>query len=429
MKTVIIFLLVDALYSSFDYKENSPHSMFSYNVAATDNIYPGYLHNPAYMPLWNTAYLSIDYSRPYMMQEINAGNIRAGWGYADFGLQAGWSRFGIREYSEDIIEINSGYKVFEFMSFGAGASCYHIYINTDEISYKYGTADYRLSLLLMPFDWMDIAYLQENLYALLEDENDLLYPEKSFGISLKPAPGVSLVWNINKSYYGYINSFSATANLLPFISLKGGYSRETSSYSASVNILYDHLSVSYGLSYHSYLGATHRIGVSVAERPVLFQQVSYKNKIERKNTPEKKKININECSYEELAASGLFTGEIAERIIKYRSIIGPVTEKGLIQIGLTDEELKKLRNYIEEPAEEPASEMKTAHIKYRKKYTNETKKLLFSRLLELDISATDALHIAEIMSVKNKNEIIAEIKKTFPEDKKKQAIKICEDLL
>lgn len=435
MKIAIALLIANTLYSSFDYKENSPHSLFPYNVAASDNSHPGYLYNPAYLPLWPLAYINIDYARPYMMEEMNSGNTRTGYGFDNFGIQAGWSRFGIREYSEDIIETNAGYMPFEFISFGAGASYYHIYINTKDISYKYGTADYRFSLLIMPFNWLNISCLQENLYALREKKKDLLYPDRSFGISLKPADGISLVWNINKSYYGYINSFSVTANLLPALSLKGGYSRETSSYSASVNILYEYLSVSYGLSYHSYLGATHRIGISVTERPLPFQQVNYNNKLYKKSLPPKKeKIHINECTLEELTGTGIVKEEIAERIIKYREVIGPIGEKGLIQIGLTNEEVNKLKYYIKGLVRETnatdAEEKKSKQKKYVKKIDNETKKLLFRKLLELDISATTALHIAELASLKSRSEIISEIKKSeIPEDKKKPVIRICEDLL
>ncbi len=177
--------------------------------------------------------------------------------------------------------------------------------------------------------------------------------------------------------------------MLACLSLKGGYSRETSSYSFSVNFLYDKFSVSYGLTHHTYLGSTHKLGLTIASGDFTLQEINYNKNLARRSLPEKKKkININNCVFEELMESNLFSNEIAERIIKYRDTIGPVSEKGLLQIGITKKEFESIQEYISGLAVEPDlinekesanTGTKTHRAKIKKGYDVDTRKLLFQR--------------------------------------------------
>ncbi len=444
MKIALAFLLANTLSLSFEYRDTTPHSLFPYYYTVSDTSPLGNLSNPAYLPLWETLYLNIDYGKPYLMEELNSGNLRIGYGFNGIGIQAAWSRFGINEYSEDILEGNFGYRPWRFFSTGIGVSYYHINIKTEDIRFKYGLTDFKFSALFLPFDWINLGYSLENIYYLLdkkEDKTDFIYPNQSLGLAVKPARGITFVWNINKIYYGHINTFSATANLLSCLSLKGGYSRETSSYSFSVIIMYGKFSLAYGLSHQTYLGSTHKIGLTLASDDFLFEEVNYNKNLYRRTLPEKKKnINVNESSYEELMDSGLFAKEIAERIIKYRDIIGPVTEKSLVQIGITEKELNELRENIRGLAVESATSDKP---KIYKTYNNinknkpktgydiDTRKSLFQKLLENDVNAGTALKIAEQAKNSSKDELIRQIKElsNIDEEKKKIIIKLCTDLL
>jgi hypothetical protein len=444
MKIAILLFLANSLNLSFEYKDSAPNQLFPYNYAVTDTSPLGNLSNPAYLPLWNTIYLNIDYAKPYMMGELNSGSIRSGYGFKDFAMQAGLSRFGIKEYGEDILEGNLGYRPWKFFSTGAGISYYHVNIKTEDLTFKYGITDFHFSALFLPFEWINLGYSLENINSLInrkEDREDFIYPNQSAGIALKPVRGITFTWNTNRTYYGYINTFAATSNLLKCLSLKGGYSRETSSYSFAVIFLYDKFSVSYGLSHHTYLGSTHKLGLTVSTGEFGFEEVSYNKSLFRVSLPEKKKkININESSIEELMDSGLFSKEIPERIIKYREIIGPVTEKGLVQIGITENELKDLKKYISGISNEP--ELKVLSEKHKvvadkhknkqkKGYDIDTRKSLFQKLLENDVSAEIALKIAELAKTSGKNEIILSINglSDINDEKKKAIIKICAELL
>ena len=446
MKIALVILLVNTLNLSFEYKESNPYSLFPYTCAVSDTNTLGYLSNPAYLPLWEAAYINMDYAKPYLMEELNSGNLRAGYSFNSAAVQAAWNRFGIREYSEDIVEGNCGYRPWKYLSAGLGLSYYHISINTEDIKYSQGTADFKFSILLLPCQWLNVGYYQENIYSLInnknkqeEDNEDIyLYPGRSFGAALKPASGIWLAWNLNETYYGYINSFSVTANMLSCLSLKGGYSRETSSYSFSLNFMYNKFSVSYGLAHHTYLGATHKLGLTIASTDFSMEEVNYNKKLARQSLPEKKKkININKCSGEELAESELFREEIAERIMKYRDTIGPLSVKALHQIGITKQEFESIKEYILGLADEsalkepgkPANKFRRAHE--RPGYDVDTRKQLFQRLLESGINAGTALKAADLAKNNSKDRLINIIRETpdIDPEKKKTIIKICSDFL
>jgi hypothetical protein len=447
MKIALVLLFANSLNLSFEYRESSPYSLFPYNYAVSDTNPLGHLSNPAYLPLWEAAYFNFDYAKPYLLNELNSGNIRTGYSCDNIAIQVAWNRFGIEEYSEDVFESNFGYRPWEFLSIGSGASYYHININTEDIKFKYGTTDFRFSMLLLPYEWINFGYLYENIYSFFNQNTknnkskDIVYPNQSIGAALKPAKGITVTWNINKVYYSYINSFSITANMLTCLSLKGGYSRETSSYSFSVNFLYDKFSVSYGMTYHTYLGPTHKLGLTIASGDITFQEINYNKNLARHRLPEKKKrININNCQLEELMESNLFPNEITERIMKYRDTIGPISEKGIIQIGITKKELESIREYISGLAGESESitEKKSANtvpktnkVKIKIGYDIDTRKLLFQRLLENGINAGIALKIAEQAKHSTKDELINKIKELpdIEEDKKKIIIKTCLNLL
>ena len=70
----------------------------------------------------------------------------------------------------------------------------------------------------------------------------MIYPERSAGIMLNPGKGFSLTWNITDTAAERVNLFTATVNPVSFLTVKGGYCRENSSFSASIGIMAKKLS-------------------------------------------------------------------------------------------------------------------------------------------------------------------------------------------
>ncbi|MDY6933213.1 MAG: helix-hairpin-helix domain-containing protein [Spirochaetota bacterium] len=438
------FILAKTLFLSFEYKTH-PSSLFPYNNAVSESSAFGHLSNPAYLPIWKVTYISAIYEMPYSMEEMNSGDLRIGSAFNNIGLQLGWSRFGIEEYREDILNINLGYRVCRFLYSGIGMSYYSLYINTEELHFREGLTDFRASLLFLPFRWINVSYQQENINSIFNQERkDILYPDKCFGISIHPVLGISFAWNINKLYYNYINTFTLSTNLLSSLSIKAGYSREMSSFAAAIVFLYNLIRFSYGLRHHPYLGLTHSVGITLTSHNLPFNQVNYNKRIYRRSIPKTiKRVNVNNCTIDELRDIPLLTKEIAERIIKYRNIIGPVTRKALFQIGLTAGEVDKLDRYIcglakkseRKTNEDDSKAIKYKRLQYKKRshrpYNIETRKMLFQMLLESGISASTALRIAELSREKRREEIILEIENISDLliEEKDLIIEICNDIL
>lgn len=441
IKIIAALILINTSIASFEYTDTNPASLFPYYTAASDSLPLGNLSNPAYLPLYKTYYINADYGRPYWMEELDSGNIRIGRGFESFALQASWNRFGIDEYRENIFTGSMGYMPWKFLSVGVGVSHYRIDLDTYAASYSYGLTDFSASALVIPIKWLNLSYTYTNIYSAFKKERrDIAYPAWSAGLSVSPVKGISFIWNTNRHYYDYINTFCVSASLLPFLNMRAGYSRETSSYSAAVIIRYKHLMVSYGLSHHSYLGLTHKLGITLSGNASLsFEPVNYNKRLISETLPAGfKRIDINNCTFDELIDSEIFPEIICERIIKYRKLIGPVTEKALIQIGLTPAEVNSAGEKIKGLAKEghenyPDNKEKNEGKKTRSKrfISIENRQILFKRLLEEGLSATEALRITNLARYKSHGELIAEIRKCddIPDEKKNKIIKTCRDLL
>jgi len=88
MKITLALLLANSLNISFEYRESNPYSLFPYNYAVSDSNPLGHLSNPAYLPLWEAAYINVGYAKPYLLNELNSGNLRAGYSTGNLGAQA-----------------------------------------------------------------------------------------------------------------------------------------------------------------------------------------------------------------------------------------------------------------------------------------------------------------------------------------------------
>ncbi|MCU0822141.1 MAG: helix-hairpin-helix domain-containing protein [Spirochaetes bacterium] len=441
IKTAIALLLLKSIFISFEYNETNPSMLFPYYNAASDDMPLGHLSNPAYLPLWQTCYFNIDYSRPYWMEDLNSGNIRTGWAADGLALQGAWSRFGITEYSEDIFTGSIGCMPWKFFSAGAGVSYYHINFDTEEYTYSRGIADFSSSILLMPLEWINFSLTYLNIYSVFKRTmDDLTCPGWSGGVSVKPAEGITFSWNTNKEYYDYINTFSVSTNLLPFLNIKAGYSRETSSFAAAVIILYKNITVSYGLNHHTYLGLTHKFGITFSGEPLALEQVNYNKNLFRGKLPEsEKKININKCTKDDLLDAGVFSETIAERIIRYREIIGTVNRDALIKIGVDSAELKNIENrltgFIDTPeagrTEPPGKKIARADKQKAGFIDTDSRKYLFRKLLENGIGASESLMITELAKNKTADDFINSVRTLpdIPRDKLNTIIKICSGVL
>jgi hypothetical protein len=425
IELAVSIAIMKASVGAFEYRQNPPPALFPYCRAAMDDTMAGSISNPAYLPLITFPYLSFSGSKPYTLEELNSTTIKVGYSTKYVGMQATWNRFGFSSYSENIAEGGFGYMPVKYVSIGLGISYYHIQIKTRELSSQHSLLDGKISMLIQPVRWLRLSFQQENIGAVfLPERRDLLYPEWSAGVSLKPVPGFSLTWNLNKNHYQFVNTISASVTLIPHLNIRAGYSREALTFSMSLSIVYKYISASYGLRYHPHLGLTHAIGFTTSTRSMemssLFDNKGAFKFFEKKS---RKKININKCSPGELQKIPGLDPAIAKRIIKYREIFGPLNRKSLFQIGMSREEVNRIIPYISGLKQKE----KRGRAPKKRKIPISRQQSIFARLLELNIKASTALEITRLVSENRTAELEIKISslENIPEKIKDKIRKIC----
>jgi hypothetical protein len=345
MKLSLIMAIAIALGNAFEYQ--SPHSagLFSYTTAAEDYSSGGIRGNPSLLPFSDGFAISGSASRPYSEEELIAGSSALQYSRYSAGFQTAWSHFGTDIYRENIYSAKFGYSPVSIISLGLSCSAYSVSIKTEEISEDINFFDYGAAATIRPFDFLDISFVQNNINSLLKNSHkETVYPERSAGILIKPDRGLSLAWNITDTSVKRINTFTAVVNPLPILSLSGGYSRETSSYGTSASLIISGFKITYTLLYHSYLGYTHSAAITFLTN-TKAESMSYSKSpgfIKRDIPP----ININSAPYEDIVNLPGISETYAERIAAYREKIGPLSADALARIGMNNDEIRAIDEYI-----------------------------------------------------------------------------------
>ncbi|MCU0847650.1 MAG: helix-hairpin-helix domain-containing protein [Spirochaetes bacterium] len=395
MTGIIFTVLLASKMAAFEYRESSPSSLFPYRVAVSDYTLPDSISNPSCLTKTRTAYLCFSACRPYELAGLYSGNLKAGLGSESAACRITWDRFGIDQYMENILEGDAALSPSKYISMSCGITYYNLCIRTPELKLNTSQADLKTSLLFSPIKWIDIGFIQDNAISLfIKKRRDLLYPSWSSGVAARPIRGLTLAWNINKNPFGYSNSLSMSVNILECMSLSAGYSPEINCYSGSVSFTYSHFSASYGIKYHPQLGVTHSVGFTLSAEKLLNESVSYMGDSRTSFHPSRK-IDINNCSPEELRQIPVLESLHAERLIKYRKIFGPVSRISLNQIGMGEREINDLMEYCYGLVQVPLKE-ETGRLNPNIKRASEKKKALFILLVREGVSASAAIRLSEI---------------------------------
>lgn len=404
---ITVYLATTAI-GAFDYRENSPSSLVPLYQATVDASLPDSVSNPAYLPMIKYPYLHFSGCNPYTLDELYSSTLSAGYGIKGFAIQAVWNRFGFEQYLENIAQVNVGFRPVKYVSLGTGVLYYNLAINTIEVSTMIHQVDGRFSILITPFEWIDLSFQHENIGSLfIKKRRDILFPGWCAGAAVKPIKGLTLLYNLNKTAHGYVNSIAASANVLKYFSIKVGYSRETFTYSAGLTFIYKYIAVSYGLKYHPQLGITHSVGITLAPQEISIDCISYSSMLSRaRDMQNMKKIDISTCSFERLCDIPNMDPLHAERIIKYRNTIGPVTRDSMIQIGMSEQEVDRISAHF---TSLKASSANNKHVVSAKNYFENRQKSLFKKFLSLGLSSSTALELAELAGSGQKESLIKKI--------------------
>ncbi len=428
MNISFLFYAVMICHGAFEYKTGDPNILFPMQCAIQDYSYPSVMSSAALLPLSDNLLLNSNAGRPYSEETLASGGSTIQYGSGDYGLQLSWNSFGADFYREHTFSLKAGYTLFPFLHAGISENIYILKIETSELSMGRKTADTDFAILLTPLPWLNAAFIQTGIVSLVNKQNDdIIYPERSAGILLKPGRGFSLTWNITDTAAMRVNTFSATINPTSFFTVTGGYCRENSSSAASFGILAENFFVSYGLKYHPYLGYTHSIGITFALTPQI-ESLHYGKPL---TTSVSKKINIQTATLDDIKKIDGLTAISAERIILYREKIGPVNEKALMQIGLTGDEIKILEANIYGLERTPRNKNGEKDSKkfVKRPPRKERIKNKFRSLISSCVTASTAFRYSELSESAENNEFINTLQNdnSCSGEQKKLIEKICLD--
>jgi hypothetical protein len=430
MKIALLIYAALVYQGAFEYKTGDPDSLFPVQSAIHDYSSPVVMMNPALLPFANGFLVSSNAGRPYSNGLLTTAGSALQYGSGDFGLQFAWNSFGADFYRENTFSLSAGYSIFPFLNAGITGNIYWLKIDTGDIYQDEQIPEGGFGILLAPLPWINAAFQQTGIASLTGKQNsEIIFPERSAGLLLKPGKGFSIAWNITETAALYANTFSAVINPAPFFSVKGGYCRESSSFSAAVGILAKDFYISYGLKFHPYLGYTHSIGISYTSENTI-ESLHYGKPLFRSV---RKKININNASLDEIKNIEGLSLRSAERIILYREKIGPITEKGLMQIGLTGDEINILEDNVYGLERTSRSRDGNKNFTFKKKKfvktppRNERIKTRFRELINRGIPATKAIRYSELSENVNRNEFLNTLfnDNSFTDEQKKFIEKVC----
>ncbi len=406
--------------ASFEHKAVTPANLFPYTVATQDYSHPEGINNPAFLPLLNQKYIIASKERVYEEGEISSNYLVAGTNWRNISTSISWNRFGIDEYIEDTVTFSIGYK-FKYLSIGSSINYNNLSIKADDINFSTNQSDFSSSILIMPVQCLNFSFIQHNIYSYIEKEReDLLYPEWSSGISLRVKRGLWFYWNLTDSPFQKVNSFSTSIHLLKSLSLRLGYTKESNSYATAILLNYKNLTTSYGFKYHPYLGNTHSVAVTISNIENSFTPMNYNRNLKTR----KEKININKSNYEDLIKRTSLKPLHAKRLIKYKTIFGPISKKTLGQVGLTSKEKKIILREVY-GLHIPIKKKFVRYKKYKKKRKNI--KQFFVNLLKTGIDPSLSLELSDIAKKRNRRFVINNIKKnnSISPELKMKLTKLC----
>jgi hypothetical protein len=430
MKIALILYAAMIYNGAFEYKTGDPDSLFPVQSAIHDYSSPVIMINPALLPFADGFLISSNAGRPYSNGFLTTAGSALQYATGDFGFQFAWNSFGADFYREDTFSFSAGYTLLSFLNAGITGSMHRLNIKTEEISQNEKIPEAGFGILFTPLPWISAGFHQTGIASLTKKQNsEIIFPERSAGILLKPGKGLSLAWNISETAALYANTFSAVINPAPFFSVKGGYCRENSTFAAAMGILAKNFYVSYGLKFHPYLGYTHSIGITYTTGSTI-ESLNYGKPLFR---TVHKKININSASIDEIKNIEGLSIRSAERIILYREKIGPITEKGLMQIGLTNDEINILEDNVYGLERTSRSKEGNKNFIFKKKKfvktppRNERIKTRFRELISRGIPATKAIRYSELSENVNRNEFLNTLfnDNSFTDEQKKFIEKVC----
>ncbi len=416
MNVIVIIALSAHLAQAFSYGTVSAES--PYPFARARELAHGMMvtDNPARLNGRRGLWLTGSATRPYSLPELGATVTGAGYTSENWSTSLGWTHFGLEGYREHSLGLTLAWRPFPLLRIGVRGTWYHLDMDIDSHTMNGGDLD--LGIEVVPLEWLVLSGRVSNLLSLTRRGGENWIPgEWSVGASVHPFRGSAISWNGSETIYGFINSLEVRLDILRELSIAAGYARETETFTASATLMLPFLAVSYGTSYHTSLGYTHLFSMELSQKRSSVEPLIHGRREKRKSKDPKP--NIQKANAEVLGRVRGISPELAERIVIYRESIGPVTEKALVQLGLTEGELRDLRNRI--------TGLEKTKSDWRKKKFQKRKGRrilaadLFNRLVGAGVQPADALKVVRAMPGGDVRVIL----ESYPDAVREEAVRLC----
>jgi len=422
---MIVFLSL-VLPSAFEYRQSGAFHLFPFLQAVTYQEIPGG-ENPSEVP--SVTYIAAGGEYRPLMPDLRGESITAGGPAGEYiAWQAGYRHYGIDEYCEHSVSASACGRFGRWASLGVGVLGYHVAIKGESFRAVEKAADMSAGLLVNPFSWLTIGAVGQNIVSGIDRKRQsLLYPEYSVGCSVSPFDGLYLAYNRTQTAGGPLNTMGIHAAFLGYCAVSMGYTADSSESSVCLHLLYRRMLVSYRFRYHPALGTSHGIGISLSLESRSFTSLRYGTM--HAEPVEKKDIALEDD--DGIRKIPCLTEEEAEKLIRYRREVGPLTVEALYGIGLERERvawfLDSFYGFRDERDRQGGMEKKKRE---HRPAMRDRQRAAFRQLVELGIGPSMALEFVEIATLSGGDELDVRLRAAgnLSEEQRKAAYRICADL-
>lgn len=409
---------------AMEYQPVSPGRLFPWITASSFTPLAGTGPHEAAAADCNAAFLQATYARPYSLKGLSATALKGACPAGPGAFHLNWTSFGIKGYRENALHLGAGFRQGKFFRAGGRGSMYVVDAGPEGDRDRQVAWDGSVSCQVQPISWFEAAAVVENIYSLACGKNEGGYIPGvwSCGIALRPRRGLHFAVNLGRLPSGYVTSFTAGVTLLPFLALEGGYSRETSSGSFALLLLCKNIAVSYNLRYHPHLGYSHAVTLQVRQKAARLRPLTYGRDPVREEFS-RRRIDIQTCTLAELQKVPVLKSPYPERIIRYREMFGPVTEKALKQLGMRGAEITRLYRYaggVQRDRSYRRGGRKKQRKKTQKKWIprhilQKRRRACFAALIAAGVPASEAMLAAR--SLPRKTPVLRSLRSLLPGEK------------